>query len=85
MTGLKKKVNIQYMARQFTAIYKKSGKWYLGWIEEILGVNTQGRTLKEAKENLKEALELVLETSRLFTKKEAPKGKIIKEAISLPS
>ena len=85
MTGLKKKVNIQYMARQFTAIYKKSGKWYLGWIEEILGVNTQGRTLKEAKENLKEALELVLETSRLLTKKEAPKGKIIKEAISLPS
>jgi len=35
------------MSKQFTAIYKKSGKWYLGWIEEIPGVNTQGKTLKE--------------------------------------
>ncbi|MDP3093454.1 MAG: type II toxin-antitoxin system HicB family antitoxin [bacterium] len=48
------------MAKQFTAIYKKSGKWHLGWIEEIPGVNTQGRTLQEAKENLKEALLLIL-------------------------
>ena len=51
------------MSRQFTAIYKKRGKWYLGWVEEIPGVNTQGRTLKEAKENLKEALLLILETN----------------------
>lgn len=48
------------MSRQFTAVYKKDGKWYLGWIEEIPGVNTQGKTLKEAKENLKEALLLIL-------------------------
>lgn len=47
--------------RNFTAVYKKSGKWYLGWIEEIPGVNTQGRTLREAKENLKEALLLIVE------------------------
>jgi len=37
------------MSKQFTAIYKKTGKWYLGWIEEIPGVNTQGKTLKETK------------------------------------
>ncbi|MBU4298997.1 type II toxin-antitoxin system HicB family antitoxin [Patescibacteria group bacterium] len=54
------------MARQFTAIYKKSGKWYLGWVEEIPGVNTQGKTLREAKENLKEALLLILETNRFL-------------------
>ncbi len=70
------------MVREFTAIYKKSGKWYLGWIEEIPGVNTQGRTLKEAKENLKEAVLLILETNKLINKKEA-KGKIIKEPISI--
>ena len=52
------------MKREFTAIYKKSGKWVLAWIEEIPGVNTQGKTLKEAKENLKEALSLILETNR---------------------
>ena len=54
------------MARQFTAVYKRSGKWYLGWIEEISGVNTQGITLKEVKENLKEALLLILETNRIL-------------------
>ena len=71
------------MARQFTAIYKKSGKWYLGWVEEIPGVNTQGKTLKEAKENLKEALLLILETNRILNKKEISKGKIIREPLSV--
>jgi len=55
------------MIREFSAIYKKSGKWYLGkwylgWIKEIPGVNTHGETLKETRENLKEALLLILET-----------------------
>ena len=60
------------MKRQFTANYKKDGKWYSGWIEEIPGVNTQGATLAEAKENLKDALLLILETNRLMNK---PRGK----------
>jgi len=58
------------MRQQFTAVYKKSGKWYVGWVEEIPGVNTQGKTLKEVKENLQEALTLVLEASRAMSKTE---------------
>jgi predicted RNase H-like HicB family nuclease len=50
--------------REFTAVYQKRGRWFIAWIEEIPGVNTQGKTLKEAKENLKEALQLILETNR---------------------
>ncbi|MFH0791668.1 MAG: type II toxin-antitoxin system HicB family antitoxin [bacterium] len=69
------------MSRQFTAIYKKSGKWYLGWVEEIPGVNTQGKTLKEAKENLKEALLLVLEANKVLNKKEISNGKLIREPL----
>jgi len=70
------------MKRQFTANYKKNGKWYLGWIEEIPGVNTQGKTLREAKENLSEALFLILETNRLLNK---PRGKqkIIRENLAI--
>ena len=68
--------------RQFTAVYKKSGKWYLGWIEEIPGVNTQGKTLKETKENLKEALLLILQAHRKASRKEI-KGKVIKESLSV--
>ncbi len=69
------------MSRQFTAIYKKTGKWYSAWVEEIPGVNTQGRTLKEAKENLKEALVLVLETSKLLVK--SSDSKVLREPISV--
>ena len=71
------------MVREFTAIYKKSGKWYLGWVEEIPGVNTQGKTLKEVKENLKEALLLIIATNKSINKKEISKGKIIKEQLSV--
>jgi len=71
------------MIRKFTAIYKKSGKWYLGWIEELPGVNTQGKSLKETKENLKEALLLILETNRLLNQKELAKGKVIREPLSV--
>ena len=71
------------MLRQFTAIYRKSGKWYLGWVEEIPGVNTQGKTLKETKENLKEALLLVLETNKLLNKKEFSSKGVIREPLSV--
>ncbi|MDP3710822.1 MAG: type II toxin-antitoxin system HicB family antitoxin [bacterium] len=68
----------------FTAVYKKSGKWYLGWVEEIPGVNTQGRTLKETKENLKDALSLVLETNRIVSRTETVrKGTVKREPISI--
>ena len=68
---------------QFTAIYKKQGKWFLGWVEEIPGVNTQGKTLTEAKENLKEALALILEVNQSIVNRQMPKGRSIREAIRL--
>ena len=71
------------MKRQFTAVYKRDGDWYLGWIEEVPGVNTQGGTLKEVKENLKEALLLVLETGRNLSKKELGKKKVIREPLAV--
>ncbi len=52
------------MQREYTAIFKKSGKWIVAWIEEMPGVLTQGKTMKEARENLKDALALMLEVRR---------------------
>ena len=49
---------------QFTAVYKKTKDWFVAWVEEIPGVNTQGKTLKEARENLREALSLILESNK---------------------
>ena len=38
------------------AIYERDGEWIMGYIVEIPGVNTQGRTMEECRENLRDAL-----------------------------
>jgi len=55
---------MNHMEREFTAVIEKHGKWYVAWVEEIPGANTQGRTLAEARRNLKEALQLILDERR---------------------
>ncbi len=52
------------MQREFTAVIQKHGRWYVAWVEEVPGANTQGRTLAEVRRNLKEVLELVIEENR---------------------
>jgi predicted RNase H-like HicB family nuclease len=74
---------MQQEERKFTAVYKKSGHWYSGWIEEIPGVNAQGKTLAETKENLKEALSLILETNRLLSRKSEGRSFITRESLAV--
>ena len=52
------------MQREFTAVFEKRGRWYVAYVEEIPGVNAQGKTLSEVRENLKDALQLILEENR---------------------
>jgi len=52
------------MAIQLTAVYEKHGDWYVAYLEEIPGVNTQGRTKKEARANLADAFRLFAEANR---------------------
>lgn len=65
------------------AIYEKVSEGYIGYVEEIHGVNIQGKTLEEARENLKEALKLILETNREITRKHVGKAKVIREEITV--
>jgi predicted RNase H-like HicB family nuclease len=58
------------MKHEFTSVIEKRGKWYVAYVEEMAGVNTQGRTLAEARRNLKEALTMVLEANRALCKKD---------------
>ena len=71
------------MKQQFTATYRKHGKWYLGWIEEIPGVNTQGETIEETQENLSDALKLVIETNRLLSREFEFGQKVIRKPLVL--
>lgn len=52
----------------FTAVYQKRNNRYIAWIEEIPGVNTQGKTKREVRENLREALSLILEANRTLSR-----------------
>jgi len=44
---------------KLTITVEKKGNWFVGYVDEIEGINTQGRTLDEVLENLKEALRLI--------------------------
>lgn len=52
------------MEREFTAVFVPSDGWWAAYVEEVPGVNSQGRTLDEARENLKDALKLMLAALR---------------------
>jgi len=52
------------MQNQFTALIKKQGKWWIGWIEEIPGVNCQELTESDLIESLKITLKEALELNR---------------------
>jgi predicted RNase H-like HicB family nuclease len=52
------------MGANYTAVIQKHGDWWIGWVEEIPGVNSQGQTREELIENLRDALEEALETNR---------------------
>jgi predicted RNase H-like HicB family nuclease len=62
--------SMKTMDREFTAIIEKKGRWYIGTVEEIPGVNSQGRTLVELRRNLKEAIQLIVESNRSIALKE---------------
>ena len=52
-----------------TVSIEKHGRWYVAWVEEVPGVNTQGRTWDEVRSNLKEALHDILELNRGLARK----------------
>ena len=65
------------------AVYRKVPEGYIGFVEELPGANTQGATLEEARENLKEAVELVLEANRALAQESIEGEEVIRETISV--
>jgi len=79
----RKQAPISKMEGKFTAVFEKRGKVWIGWVEEISGVNTQGRTLKEARQNLKEALQLVIKANRELSRQQYGNEQIRREEIKV--
>lgn len=57
-----------------TAVFQNVPEGCIGFVEELPGANTQGATLDEARENLTEAVELILEANRTLAE-ESIQGK----------
>lgn len=66
---------------KFTAVFEQDGAWWIGYVEELPGANTQGQTLEEARENLKEAVRLIVEANRELARREAEGKDVIREEL----
>jgi predicted RNase H-like HicB family nuclease len=72
-----------FMDLQFTAVFRKVPEGYIAFVEEFPGANTQGATLEEARENLREAVILVVEANRMFALEDASEVDLIREPIKV--
>jgi predicted RNase H-like HicB family nuclease len=64
-------------------VFKKVPEGYIAFAEELPGANTQGATLEEARENLKEAIELVLAANRELAQEEVQDGEVVREQMRI--
>ena len=68
---------------KFTAVFEKVAEGYIAFVEELPGANTQGSTIEEARTNLQEAVELVLEANRALAEEMMKGKKVIRENFPL--
>ena len=66
-----------------TKVFQKVPEGYVGFVEELPGANTQGKTLEETRANLEEAIELVLEANRVLAEEQLKGQDVIRESIAL--
>jgi len=66
-----------------TAIFEQVGELWLGYVEELPGANTQGETLDEARENLREAVQLIIEVNRELLLEQIEGHEIIREPLTV--
>ncbi|HME71622.1 MAG TPA: type II toxin-antitoxin system HicB family antitoxin [Myxococcota bacterium] len=71
------------MEMAFTAVFQKVPEGYIAFVEELPGANTQGATLEEARENLREAVELVIEANRTLAREELGDRDVIREPLKI--
>jgi predicted RNase H-like HicB family nuclease len=68
---------------QFTAIYRQVPEGFVAFVEEVPGANTQAATLDEARANLAEAVELVLEANRTLAEESIRGQDVIREPLDI--
>jgi predicted RNase H-like HicB family nuclease len=70
---------------QLTAVFMQVPEGYIAFVEELPGANTQGDTLEETRENLREAVALVLEANRELAERSLVGQNVTRETFELKS
>jgi len=70
---------------QLTAVFMQVPEGYIAFVEELPGANTQGATLEEARENLREAVAMVLEANRELSERSLQGRDVTREPFVLPT
>ena len=65
-----------------TAVYLKVPEGFVAFVEELPGANTQGASLDEARENLKEAVAMVIEANRVLAEESIQGAEVIREPLA---
>ncbi|WP_236624014.1 type II toxin-antitoxin system HicB family antitoxin, partial [Rhodopirellula baltica] len=73
---------IPMLTPNYNAVIRQDGEWWIGWIEEVPGVNSQGATRDELIDNLREALSEAIELNREDARKAA--GAVYEEVAIQP-
>jgi predicted RNase H-like HicB family nuclease len=68
---------------ELTAVFIVVPEGFIAFVEELPGTNTQGKTLDEARENLREAVELILEANRELAEKSLAGQTVVREPFGL--
>lgn len=71
------------MQVQLTAVFKQVAEGYIGFVEELPSANTQGTTLEEARANLAEAIQLVLQANRALAQEALEGQDVIREPVTI--
>ena len=71
------------MKNTFTGVFEKVVDWYVGYVQELPGAIVQEKTLDEARESLREAIELILISNRELAEQELSGKDVIREEIKV--
>lgn len=72
------------MANCYTGVFEQVGDWWIGHVEELPGCHVQERTLDEARDSLKEAIQLIIQANRELARRDSEGHDVLRESLAVP-
>jgi len=71
------------MLSHYSAVFEPVGEWWIGSVEELPGCHVQEKTIDEARDSLKEAIQLIIEANRELSRREANRPGVVREELAV--